>query len=101
MSFAEVSGDVSIGDFVVTAKADRLDVLQDGRLEVIDYKTGSPPSSKEVAAGFSPQLPLEALIAVRGGFADVPEGRDMASLLYWHLKGNRDGGRNAMPAPPA
>ena len=47
MSFAEVSGHVALGDFVVTAKADRLDVLQDGRLAVIDYKTGVPPSSKK------------------------------------------------------
>ena len=37
---------------------------------------------------------------MKGGFSDVPEGRDMASLLYWHLKGNRDGGeeRNACAA---
>lgn len=91
-SFVEVSGQIAVGGFVVTATADRLDLLQDGRLVLIDYKTGAPPSSKEVAAGFSPQLPLEALIAVKGGFPGVPSGREIASLLYWHLKGGRDGG---------
>ena len=31
-------------DFLLTARADRLDALADGGLAIIDYKTGTPPS---------------------------------------------------------
>ena len=39
-------------------------------------------------AGFAPQLPLEALIAVEGGFDPVPRGR-VAELSFWRLTGSR------------
>lgn len=78
-------------DFTVTAKADRIDRLADGALEIIDYKTGAGPSIDEVAAGYAPQLPLEALIA-RGqpGFAGTA-GRT-GRLSYWRLRGADAGG---------
>ncbi|NKD86404.1 double-strand break repair protein AddB [Haematospirillum jordaniae] len=96
-TFVEISGSLDLGDFVLTAKADRIDLLEDGSLVIVDYKTGAPPSAREVAAGFSPQLPLEALIAHHGGFPGIPAGRTISSLLYWHLKGSANGGeeRNA------
>ena len=70
--------------FELTAKADRLDLLKDGTLALIDYKTGAPPREKEVNAGFSPQLPLEAAIARSGGFFEGQK-KDVAELLYWRL----------------
>lgn len=87
----EASGKLDLGDFLLTATADRIDLLQDGTLAILDYKTGQPPSDKEVLAGFAPQLPLEALIAQSGGFEGVP-GRPVSDLQFWHLKGNTDGG---------
>ena len=36
------------------------------------YKTGQPPSAREVFAGFSPQLTLEAAMLMEGGFEGVP-----------------------------
>lgn len=42
----------------IIGKADRIDLLHDGTYEVIDYKTGSPPSKKEVMTGQAPQLAL-------------------------------------------
>lgn len=90
-TFVEVSGKLTVDGFTLTAKADRIDLMQDGTLAILDYKTGTPPSEKEVKAGFSPQLPLEALIARSGGFQDVP-ARAVSELTYWHLKGDRDGG---------
>ncbi|MGE0660782.1 MAG: double-strand break repair protein AddB [Reyranellaceae bacterium] len=77
--------------FEIVAKADRIDRLADGTLEIIDYKTGSGPSVDEVAAGYAPQLPLEAMIAAKApGFASV-SGRT-ARLSYWRLHGIEDGG---------
>ena len=74
------------GPFLLTAKADRIDVLADGTLAIIDYKTGTPPSKREVEAGLSPQLPLEAAIAQAQGFPGIP-GAGIAALAYWHLSG--------------
>lgn len=91
----EVKGSLEIvapaGPFTISARADRIDVLSDGTLALIDYKTGQPPSAREVAAGYAPQLPLEAAIARNGGFEDVPAA-EVSRLLYWRLKGGEDGG---------
>ena len=57
-------------DYTLSARADRIDKLHDGAAYVIDYKTGAPPSLKQQAT-FSPQLPLTALIAAHGGFAEL------------------------------
>jgi len=94
-SFVEIEGEVELaapaGPFRLTAKADRIDRLRDGTLGIIDYKTGAPPSVKEVAAGFAPQLPLEAMIARHGGFKEIGAA-EVSSLLFWRLKGGLDGG---------
>ena len=79
------------GPFTLTAKADRIDRLHDGRLVVIDYKIGQLPGAAEVAQGYAPQLPLEALIAEAGGFAGVPAGH-VAELAYWRLAGGEPAG---------
>ncbi|OIR08019.1 PD-(D/E)XK nuclease superfamily protein [mine drainage metagenome] len=92
----EIEGRLEIaapaGPFLLRARADRIDLLQDGSLAVLDYKTGSPPTPKEVAAGYAPQLPIEALIARHGGFEGLP-ARPVSQLLFWRLSGGRDGGR--------
>ncbi len=92
---AEAAGVLEIaapaGPFTLIAKADRIDEMADGTLALIDYKTGTPPRAREVAAGFAPQLPLEAVIARHGGFAGV-KAAEVSDLLYWHLKGGAAGG---------
>lgn len=91
----EIKGALEIdapgGPFVVHARADRVDQLRDGSLALIDYKTGQPPGPREVAAGYAPQLPLEAAIARFGGFEGVPPA-EVSRMLYWRLKGGADGG---------
>ena len=67
--------------------ADRIDRLADGRLAIVDYKTGKPPSNKAVEAGFSLQLGLLGLIADRGGFDGI-EGVS-AAFEYWSLARDR------------
>ncbi|CAA7614549.1 double-strand break repair protein AddB [Magnetospirillum sp. SS-4] len=83
--------DAPAGPFTLVAKADRIDELRDGGLALIDYKTGQPPSAREVAAGYAPQLPLEAAIARHGGFGGIGAA-EASELLYWRLKGGEDGG---------
>jgi ATP-dependent helicase/nuclease subunit B len=89
-SLVEVSGRMLLrlaaGEVEVIAKADRIDLLTDGSLRLLDYKTGSPPSPSRVRAGEAPQLPLEAAIAAAGGFADLPAG-DASALIYWRVHG--------------
>ena len=81
------------GGFTLTGRADRFDRTADGRLDAIDYKTGSSASPKEVAAGFDPQLPLTAAMAMRAGvFPDLAEGPP-AGLYYVRLPGNAEGGK--------
>lgn len=79
------------GRFKLTAKADRVDELKEGGLRIIDYKTGAPPSKREVAAGFAPQLPLEAVIAEDGGFAGIG-AKPVRDLDYWRLRGSNPAG---------
>ena len=94
-SASEAAGSLTLdgpaGPFVLSAKADRLDLLDDGTITVIDYKTGAPPSPAEVAAGFAPQLPLEAAIAEAGGFEGMPAAA-VSALEYWRLRGGGVGG---------
>jgi ATP-dependent helicase/nuclease subunit B len=80
----EATGTLDLGGFTLTARADRLDRAADGRLAVLDYKTGNPPSAKQVRAGFNPQLPLTAAIAARGGFPGVAAA-PVGELAYVRL----------------
>jgi len=87
----ERSGAMTIGDdFTLTVRADRIDRLHDGRLGIVDYKTGAPPSPKQVLS-VSPQLLLEAVIVLAGGFKGVPAG-DIARLDYYRVSGTGEGG---------
>ena len=79
-------------DFVLTATADRIDRLADGRLAIVDYKTGGVPSKKDVAHGTAPQLPLEAAIAEGGGFEGVAPAA-VGELAYWRITGAREPGK--------
>ncbi len=76
--------------FVLSARADRLDALAGGGIAILDYKTGAPPSPKEVRT-LSAQLPLEALIVRRGGFAGVPAA-EPERIVYYRLNGKDQGG---------
>lgn len=76
--------------FTLSAKADRIDRVE-GALAILDYKTGAVPSEKQVKAGLTPQLPLEAAIARAGGFEDVPAAA-VSELAYVRLTGREPPG---------
>jgi ATP-dependent helicase/nuclease subunit B len=80
----------------VRARADRIEIGHDGRLAIVDYKTGPVPRNAEVARGLSPQLTIEALIAETGGFGSLPPG-ESALLLFWQLKGGDPAGEERNP----
>jgi ATP-dependent helicase/nuclease subunit B len=83
-----ISIDAVAGGFKITAKPDRIDFREDIGLAILDYKTGSPPNKKQVNSGLSPQLPLEALIAMAGNFENLPS-QDVQQLMYVQLSGGR------------
>lgn len=77
---------LSSGKVTIKAIADRIDVLRDGSLRILDYKTGHPPTLVAVKKGLSPQLALEALIF------QTPT-TPVTQLAYWHLQGTTVGGK--------
>ena len=72
-------------DFTLTAKPDRIDLLDDGRVMIYDYKSGTPPSDKQIE-NFDKQLILEAAMARKGGF-DALGPVDVAGIRYIQLGG--------------
>jgi len=87
---AEASGTLELerpgGLFRLVGRADRIERWRDGGLAILDYKTGAPPSQREVDAGLAPQLLLEAAMSEAGAFGDGIRGA-AAELTYWHLSG--------------
>lgn len=71
--------------FSLTAKADRIEVDGQGQAFVFDYKTGDPPTMKQVLAGWSPQLTLEAAMIEAGAFRGIG-ARRVAGAAYVGLK---------------
>lgn len=98
---AEVNGAMVLkglaGPFTLKARADRLDVTAAGVM-IYDYKTGTPPTGKMVAAGTAPQMPLEAAIVMAGGFAGLSV-TDVAGLAYITVKGGEPAGE-IIPVKP-
>jgi ATP-dependent helicase/nuclease subunit B len=80
------------GAFLLRGRADRIECRADGGMAILDYKTGTPPSTRQVEEGRSPQLPLEAAMVHAGAFEGIPPGR-IAELTYWHISGGAEPGR--------
>ncbi len=72
-------------DFTLTGKPDRIDRMADGRLHLIDYKTGTPPSLPQQKA-YDKQLLLAAAMAERGGFPGL-DPAEVARITYVGVKG--------------
>jgi ATP-dependent helicase/nuclease subunit B len=93
---------IAIGgqEFILTAKADRIDRLNDNSYVVIDYKTGQPPSKNQVVEHFAPQLSLTAAILQNGGFAAAGMPAGLARRLdYVQLSGREPPGKvTSIPA---
>lgn len=77
----------------IVARADRIDEVEPGAWEIIDYKTGRVPTKDELEALFAPQLLIEAAMAERGGFAKITGKARSVRLSYWQANGLGDGGK--------
>ena len=91
---AEVEGSLVLaapgGPFTLKARADRFDISGNS-VAITDYKTGRAPTDKRVLDGSAPQLPLEAAIALAGGFAGI-HAKTVASLNYIRVSGGEPPG---------
>jgi ATP-dependent helicase/nuclease subunit B len=85
-SFCEISGKMIVGEtgFELRGRADRIDVTHEGKLVIIDYKTGTNPS-KKMARSLSPQLSLEGAMANAGAFEKIGKA-PVDELLYVRLR---------------
>jgi ATP-dependent helicase/nuclease subunit B len=94
---AEIRGEIPIHldnerTFILSARADRIEQRHDGSFAILDYKTGQPPTGKQVRMGLSPQLTLEAAILREGGFEGIDAGSSVGDLVYIRLSGNNPPG---------
>ncbi|WP_309628953.1 double-strand break repair protein AddB [Brevundimonas sp.] len=62
----EMTFDAPAGPFILTAKADRIELSSTGAA-ILDFKTGAAPSAKQVRSGFAPQLTLTGAILAEAG----------------------------------
>jgi len=87
IEYKEVLGAVNIAGRNVRARAD---IIWDG--VVMDIKTGSAPTKKQLTEGTMPQLPLEAFMMQNGGFPLKMKDVSMTPIIqFLQLKnGNPD-----------
>jgi ATP-dependent helicase/nuclease subunit B len=95
---AEIKGEIAIPldnerTFYLSARADRIERRADGSFAILDYKTGAPPTGKQVRMGLSPQLTLEAAILREGGFEGIDAGSSVGELAYVRISGNNPPGK--------
>jgi len=97
---SEVKGQISIPingyDFILKAKADRIETRTDDAIAVVDYKTGGVPASGLVNKGIASQLVIETLIIDQGGFDMVDHTMvtdpDHYMMQYWVFQNKSPGG---------
>lgn len=67
--------------FTLKGRADRVDEMWDGSVQLLDFKTGSVPAPGVMKAFEAPQLLLEAQMAKAGAMERVPAA-DSSALTY-------------------
>lgn len=80
-AYGEITLSIAGEDFTLSGTADRIERRIGGGAAVLDFKSGKPPSEKQVRAGLSPQMPLQGLIAREGGYEALGKA-DIDALTY-------------------
>lgn len=88
VAVAEQPGTVHIKGIAVRGRVDRIDRTADGDLVIIDYKTGMPPSTKQINAGFALQLGLIGYMAEELAIKGV--SGTASHFEYWSLAKKKD-----------
>ena len=88
VAVAEEPGTITIKGITVRGRVDRIDRTADGDLVIIDYKTGAPPSTKQINAGFALQLGLIGYMAQELAIKGVSGAA--TNFEYWSLAKNKD-----------
>jgi ATP-dependent helicase/nuclease subunit B len=95
-TLAELGGKISFDaggrEFTLTARADRIDLMNDKSVAIADYKSGDPPTLPQILSGLAPQLALEAAIAQAGGFAGVAKGAQISEIAVIRTSGGHPPG---------
>ncbi len=92
---AEIRGELTLdaGErvFRLVGRADRIERLTGGGYAILDFKTGTLPTSPQVESGVAPQLTLEAAMLRNGAFPGLAPG-SIAELIYVKLSGGSPAG---------
>ena len=96
----EAKGSTNVSGVEVRGRADRIDRMPDGTLAIIDYKTGTPPSAKQVEKGFALQMGVLGMIARDGEFTigDRLIHGEASRFEYWSLGRDSGRGKDGTPA---
>ncbi|MFK7967808.1 MAG: PD-(D/E)XK nuclease family protein [Rickettsiaceae bacterium] len=83
--FSELRGELALDihgtKIKIVAIADRIELNKEKKAIILDYKTGYIPTKKDVLSGLSPQLIIESIILLEGGFAKLGN-IETESLIY-------------------
>lgn len=98
----ETKGEAEIAGIFLNGTADRIDRLAGGGIAIVDYKTGKPPSAKQVLKGYALQLGLLGAIAQRDGFAELGGALPPVEFEYWSTAKGKAGafGYRISPVKP-
>ena len=88
VAVAEQPGTIHLKGIAVKGRVDRIDRTADGDLVIIDYKTGIPPTTKQVNAGFALQLGLIGYMAEQLAIKGV--SGTASHFEYWSLAKKKD-----------
>jgi ATP-dependent helicase/nuclease subunit B len=88
VAVAEQPGTVHLKGIAVKGRVDRIDRTADGDLVIIDYKTGSPPTAKQVRAGFA--LPLGLIGYMAEELAIKGVSGEASHFEYWSLAKDKE-----------
>ncbi len=69
--YGEMNLELEDTSVLITAIADRIDMQKNGRIHILDYKTGTLPTKADIMQGISVQMLVEAMIADINGFTGI------------------------------
>lgn len=80
--FIEKDFRLKVGQYWIKGRVDRIDSLKDGKVEIVDYKTGTPKDADSLKGEDKKQLLLYQIVVSR------LFGLEPARLTYWYLEDN-------------